>query len=66
MTIAAASRDISAADLQVAMAAQRNPDLLRHLVELSRSAFDFYPSHFPKHGTKWQPFLDTKPSSSTA
>jgi cyclopropane fatty-acyl-phospholipid synthase-like methyltransferase len=46
-TRATVSRDISAADLQVAMAAQRNPDLFSHLVELSRSAFDFYPSHFP-------------------
>ena len=29
------------------MAAQPNADLLCHLVELSRSAFGFYPSHFP-------------------
>jgi SAM-dependent methyltransferase len=46
-TVAAVSRDISAADLEVATAAQRNPDLLHQLVELSRSAFGFYPSHFP-------------------
>jgi SAM-dependent methyltransferase len=46
-TIATVSRDISAADLQVALAAQPNADLLRQLVELSRSAFGFYPSHFP-------------------
>jgi cyclopropane fatty-acyl-phospholipid synthase-like methyltransferase len=39
--------DISAADLQVAMAAQGNVNLLSHLVELSRGAFGFYPSHFP-------------------
>jgi SAM-dependent methyltransferase len=49
MTISAAAhpRDISAADLQVAMAARHNVDLLCRLVELSRGAFGFYPSHFP-------------------
>jgi len=41
------ARDICAVDLRVAMAAQRNPNLLRDLVELSRGAFGFYPSHFP-------------------
>lgn len=46
-TLAKASRDISAADLDVAFAAQSNSDLLRELVELSRGAFGFYPSHFP-------------------
>jgi len=40
-------RDISAGDLEVAMAAQNNPDLLGQLVELSRGAFGFYPSYFP-------------------
>jgi cyclopropane fatty-acyl-phospholipid synthase-like methyltransferase len=40
-------RDISPTDLQVAMEAQDNPDLLSHLVELSRDTFGFYPSHFP-------------------
>jgi SAM-dependent methyltransferase len=46
-TSATISRDISAADLEVAMSAQRDPGLLRQLVELSRSAFGFYASHFP-------------------
>jgi SAM-dependent methyltransferase len=46
-SIAAVSRDISAADLEVALAAQPNADLLRDLVESSRNAFGFYPSHFP-------------------
>jgi cyclopropane fatty-acyl-phospholipid synthase-like methyltransferase len=40
-------RDISAADLEVAMAAQDNPDLLGQLVEISRSVFGFYPTYFP-------------------
>ena len=41
------ARDISPEDLQMALAAQPNADLLRELIELSRGAFGFYPSHFP-------------------
>jgi len=36
-------RDISAADLEFALAAAEHPDLLRHLVALSRQCFGFYP-----------------------
>ena len=41
------ARDISPEDLQIALAVQPNADLLGELVELSRGAFGFYPSHFP-------------------
>jgi hypothetical protein len=41
------SRDISAADLEMALGAQADPDLLRQLVTLSRNAFGFYTSLFP-------------------
>ena len=40
-------RDISVEDLAFALAAQGNPALLSELVELSRGAFGFYPSHYP-------------------
>jgi cyclopropane fatty-acyl-phospholipid synthase-like methyltransferase len=40
-------RDISADDFQIALASQRDPGSFSQLVELSRSAFGFYTSHFP-------------------
>ncbi len=39
-------RDISAADLRLALAEHENADLLLHLVKLSRQAFGFYTSQF--------------------
>jgi SAM-dependent methyltransferase len=38
--------DISASDLEKAMAAADHPDLLRRLVEISRRAFGFYTQHY--------------------
>jgi SAM-dependent methyltransferase len=40
-------RDISAEDLDRALATARRPDLLRQLVDLSRRALGFYTSHYP-------------------
>jgi SAM-dependent methyltransferase len=40
-------RDISAEDLDRALATARRPDLLRQLVDLSRQNFGFYTSHYP-------------------
>src|SRR5882762_3479461 len=40
-------RDISAEDLERALATARRPDLLRQLVNRSRKAFGFYTSHYP-------------------
>jgi SAM-dependent methyltransferase len=40
-------RDISTADLELAMSAADRPDLLRSLVQISRGAFGFFTSHFP-------------------
>jgi 2-polyprenyl-3-methyl-5-hydroxy-6-metoxy-1,4-benzoquinol methylase len=40
--------DMTAADFNEASLLTRRPDLLRHLVDLSRETFGFYTSHFPR------------------
>lgn len=39
--------DMSASDLEAATAVAPRPDLLQHLVEISRETFGFYTSHYP-------------------
>jgi SAM-dependent methyltransferase len=40
-------RDITDADLDLALGTASRPDLLRELVDLSRRTFEFYTSHYP-------------------
>jgi 2-polyprenyl-3-methyl-5-hydroxy-6-metoxy-1,4-benzoquinol methylase len=40
--------DLSATDFNEASRLTKRPDLLRHLVDLSRETFGFYTSHFPR------------------
>lgn len=46
--VAAHPSDLSAEDLQNALAAQKDPVLLSHLVELSRDTFGFFTNLFPQ------------------
>jgi len=45
---ASSPQDMSAADLNNASRFNKRPDILRHLVDLSRETFGFYTCHYPR------------------